>query len=286
MRWFAVSRGAAAITLAALIATVLLAIVIGQWSFSEPTLMTARFLLFLCIALAAGFGLLIPLSKLNGRRAARQAEKAVPQLEERLLTFAEKHPENDPFLELLAADTMKVVNETEPKHVVDGRWIYGSLTAAVFATVILIWLVFSKPGDIGQSASLLWAGTPREGVQAFYDVLVQPGDRTVRRRSDQMVTAQLVGFSTPNVNLFAKYQGTSKWEEVQMTPQSKGTGYEFLFAGLPDSLEYYVEARGIKSPTYKLTAIDLPSIKKLRITYNYPSWTGLKPVTDDKSGSS
>jgi hypothetical protein len=284
MRWSAMTRGAAAIAGAALIATVLLAMGISRISFSETSLTTARVLLFLAIALAVGFGLVLPIARLNRRRAAHHAERNVPELEQRLLTFAEKSSERDPFLELLAQDTMEVVQHAEPARLVPGKLIFGSLSLAVIAALALVWLIFSKPGDVGQSASLLWAGTPKEGVAAIYDVIVSPGDRSVRRKSDQMVTAQLVGFAAPNVTLFAKYQGTSKWEPVRMAPQASGAGFEFLFAGLPDTLEYYVEARGIKSKTYTLTAVDLPGIKKMRITYNFPSWTGMKTVSDESTG--
>jgi len=69
-----------------------------------------------------------------------------------------------------------------------------------------------------------------------------------------------------------------------MMPQPSGVGFEFLFAGLPDSVEYYVESNGVRSKTYTLTALDLPAIKKLRVTYQYPKWAGLKDVTEDPGG--
>jgi YD repeat-containing protein len=68
-----------------------------------------------------------------------------------------------------------------------------------------------------------------------------------------VITAQLT-FEAPQVRLFAKYASTAKWEEAQMVPRN-GTSYEFLFAGLPEPVEYYVEASGVKSQTYKLDVI-------------------------------
>ena len=43
-------------------------------------------------------------------------------------------------------------------------------------------------------------------MHAFYDIAVTPGDRTVRRKADQLVTAQLLGFDAPKVRLFAQYR--------------------------------------------------------------------------------
>ena len=93
--------------------------------------------------------------------------------------------------------------------------------------------------------------------------MVQPGDRTVRRKSDQLVTARLVGFTAPRAKLFAKYGAGAKWEEAAMRPQPASPNHEFLFSGIPESLEYYVEAGGVRSKTYKLNVIDLPSVKKI-----------------------
>ena len=112
--------------------------------------------------------------------------------------------------------------------------MFGSASAAAFASLGLIWLILAGPGFFGHGASLLWAGAPREGMRAgFYDIIITPGNRSVRKKSDQMVGAQLVGFDARSATLFAKFAGTSKWEPAPMMPQPSGVGFEFLFAGLP-----------------------------------------------------
>ena len=69
-----------------------------------------------------------------------------------------------------------------------------------------------------------------------------------------------------------------------MQPQSAGPGFGFLLVRVPDDLQYYVEAGGIKSDTYKLHTVDLPAVKNIHVTYNYPSWTGLPSLTEDPGG--
>ena len=56
--------------------------------------------------------------RLNRRNAARRAEAQYPQFEERLLTFTERLESNpgDPFLELLADDTLRVAQQAEPQE--------------------------------------------------------------------------------------------------------------------------------------------------------------------------
>src|SRR6202012_2101003 len=76
----------------------------------------------------------------------------------------------------------------------------------------------------------------------------------------------------------------SKWEEAPMLPRSSGSAYEFLFASLSEPGEYYVEAAGGKTKNSNLDVVDLPGIKKLKVTYHYPSWLGLPNVTEDPGG--
>ena len=65
------------------------------------------------------------------------------------------------------------------------------------------------------------------------------------------------------VRLYARYQSASKWEQVTMQPQAGGSGFQFLFAGLPESVEYYVEAGPLHSKHFNLRVLDLPAVKQI-----------------------
>src|SRR5439155_752788 len=132
--------------------------------------------------------------------------------------------------------------------------------------------------------NLLWAGLPKGTTKAFYAIQVQPGNRTVRKRSDQMITARLMGFASPKVRFFAKYSSASAWEQAEMGTEAGGTAYQFLIAGVPETMEYYVEAGGVKSDTFKLNVVDLPGVKKVKVTYHNPAWLGLPNVVEDPGG--
>jgi hypothetical protein len=72
---------------------------------------------------------------------------------------------------------------------------------------------------------------------------------------------------------------------MQAQPDLGGAAtYQFVFAGLPENVEYYVAAGPLVSPHYKVRVVDLPSVKGIRVTYQYPKWTGMKPVTEEHSG--
>ena len=108
LRLLALTRGAAAGAVAALALTVLAVLVANHFAFSGPSVTGARVFLFLGLAFALAAALIVPLIRLNARKAAREAEHRYPQFEERLLTFSERMEQNadDPFLHLLADDTL------------------------------------------------------------------------------------------------------------------------------------------------------------------------------------
>ncbi|MGH9719697.1 MAG: hypothetical protein ACRD8O_05755 [Bryobacteraceae bacterium] len=286
LRWFTVTRGAALIAGAALVATVLLVFIANRYAFSDGSLIVSRAALFTSLALALGLGLVLPLLRLNARRAAREAEQKSPQFEERLLTFVERADSDprDPFLHLLAADTMKAAQDAAPARVAANRSLAGLGSLAAIAVVTLVWLGTSGPGFWGYGTSLLWAGPPKAEAVPFYDIVVDPGNKTIRKRSDLLVTARPNGFTPQRVRLFARFASAAKWDEVAMQPQPSSPAFQFLFSGVAESLDYYVEAGNVRTKTFKLSVIDLPSVKRIRVTYKFPSWTGMQPETEDPGG--
>ena len=276
-------RGAAVVAAVALVATVLLTLILNRYAFPEHWLTPARLVLLGLVAAALGFGLALPWLRLNRRRSIHRAEAAFPELDQRLVTFAEREQTGDPFIELLAADTLSVAGDAHPAQLVPQGRLLALLGAGVVCAGVLLWMIAAGPGYLGYGASLLWTG-PKKDVAPLYEIRVTPGDAAVRRNSDQLVTAQVVGLETNKVNLFARYQSTSKWEPVAMQQQEGGQGFQFLFAGLPESVEYYVEAGPVRSKHFNFRVVDLPAVKQIEVTYHYPKWTGLQQVSEEHSG--
>ena len=286
LRWIAFTRGAAAVAAAALVLTVLVVLIANKFAFSNSSVIGARLILFLGLAFAIAAALIIPVIRLNRRRAARAAESKYPQFEERLLTFTERLEQNssDPFLPLLADDALTVASQAKPHEVAKSSSIFSFSSAALAAMMALIWLGVSGPGFLGYGTSLLWGGIPKGEMRPFYAVKVTPGNLTIRKRADQVITATLSGFTAPKVRFFARYASASQWEQAEMRTEPGGSAYQFMIAGVPETLDYYVEAGGVRSETYKLTVIDLPGVKKIKVTYHYPSWSGLPNATEDPGG--
>ena len=276
-------RGAAAVALVALVATVLLTLILNVYAFPENGLTPARLVLLGLVAAAVAFGLALPWLRLNRRRSIHRVEAAFPELDQRLVTFTEREQAGDPFIELLAADTLTVAGDARPARLVPQGRLLALVSAGVVCAGVLVWMIAAGPGYLGYGASLLWMG-PKQNAVPLYEIRVAPGDAAVRRNSDQLVKAQVVGLETNKANLYVRYQSASKWEPVAMQPQEGGQGFQFLFAGLPESVEYYVEAGLVRSKHFNFRVVDLPAVKQIQVTYHYPKWTGLQQVSEEHSG--
>ena len=279
--------GAAIFTGTALIVTVAVVLLLNQLAFASHELTRARLALFIALAASASFGIALPLVRLTRARAVRKAEVANPELEHRLTTFYEKEQQGgDPFLELLAADTLTMTQHAEPSSLVEDKRLFALGGAGIACLTVLVWMILAGPGYLGYGASLLWTGPPKN-AQPFYAISVTPGNIAVRRNSDQLITAQVTGMLPARVQLFAHYQSASRWEPVAMQGQPNTDGianYQFIFAGLPENVEYYVAAGALTSPHFTVRVLDLPAVKEIRATYHYPNWTGMKPTTEEHSG--
>jgi hypothetical protein len=285
LRWSTLLRGAAIVTGSALLATLVLVTIANALAFSHGSIPAARFVLILALAVAAAAGLALPLRRLTRRRAVRTAEAVFPQFQERLITFAERDG-RDPFIELLAADTLAVAQTAGPKQMVTDRQLRISLSAIVVAVAILIWMIAAGPGFLGYGASLLWTGE-HHGKPAMYELRVTPGDAVVRRHADQVVSALPIGLRSPSVKLHARFQSSSGWEEIAMHPQAFANfagGYQFLFASLPENVEYYVTAGAMTSKHFNIRVTNLPTVKQIRVTYHYPAWTGMPSEIEERGG--
>ena len=287
LRLFAWTRGAAATLGVALALTIAIVGALMGAAFTPSTLLLGRALLFLGIGAVVAVALIVPLLRMNRRRAASEVERKYPGFDQRLLTFTEKQRDNasDPFLPLLAEDALTMTRDAQPETIVAQRRLIGFAAIAATAFGVLAWLMFWGPGVFGYGTQVLWGSLPKSSATiGVYSVTVDPGSKTVRRRSDLPVTAHLMGFTASKASLWARYASSGKWEEAPMMAENGGSGFGFTFVGLPEDVDYYVEAGGIKSSSFKLHTVDLPGVKNIRVTYNYPSWSGMASNTEDPGG--
>lgn len=279
--------GSTIITVVALLTTITLALILNHFAFPAAGVNSARFALALSLGIIIALVIILPLFRPTPARAVSQAEATHSIFEQRLTTFQDyDRVGDDPFLELLAADTFACIQNISPCSIAPTNRLFAIAGVGLGCLATLIWVIAAKPGFIGYGAALLWTGEHRN-ASPLYTLSVVPGNATVRRNSDQLVSVRVVGLHPDKVQLFARYQSAKAWEPVGMQAQpdlGQTATYQFVFAGLPESIEYYVKAGPLISPHYQVRVVDLPFVKGIRVDYQYPQWTGIKPTTQDQGG--
>src|SRR5207253_82971 len=152
-----------------------------------------------------------------------------------------KDDAREPFIELLADDTLELAKHAQPEAIAPKRMLLIASGVGIGSLVVLLWLIVAGPGFLGYGTHLLWTGLHAGGAP-LYELKVTPGDAIVRRNTDELVTARAIGMRPSEARLYARYQSASKWEQVVMQPQSEASAYQFVFSALPENVEYYVEA--------------------------------------------
>jgi hypothetical protein len=60
--------------------------------------------------------------------------------------------------------------------------------------------------------------------------------------------------------------------------------FEGMLFDVKKPIQYYVEADGVKSPTYGMKVVELPAVSKLELEYVFPAYTGMPPQKVEDGG--
>jgi len=291
-RWQATvaTRGLGIAAAGALILTILCVLFANRFAFAPWSVVSGRTVLYLATGALIALALVRPLLELRRRNSRTSWVKRIanrhPAFGERIETFVDQKPADrqNPMLGLLAEDTLRLTAQAPPEQIASSGPILTFSGIAVTALAVLIWLGVAGPGYLRYGTARLWGGWLRPTMSNLYQLAVEPGSTTIRRRADLLISARTIGFYSPTAHLFAKYASSAKWEEAPMQRRPDDSGFEFQLAGVDESLRYYVVAGSVKSPEYDVKVVEMPSVKKLRLTYHYPSWTGLADSTQEPGG--
>ena len=71
---------------------------------------------------------------------------------------------------------------------------------------------------------------------------------------------------------------------VRSENSTEADKYEGMLFDLAGPIDYFVEAEGVKSPTYTLKVVDLPYVQRLELELHFPAYTGLAPRRIEDGG--
>ena len=280
LKMLASSRGFAAMSLAALVITVIAVTFAIRLGFPADLMMTARLLLLATLVGLGIYFIALPSRRIDAD-GADAIEQRAPDFGGRISTYLGMRDRDNPLRELLAEDALRVAGTHAPETAIPQREFSWTLGAAGSALVALIALAIAGPGNYAYGVRHLWVGWAFPGVLPPQTLLVEPGDDGIRAGGNVTVRATAKGFSPREANVHARF-GDDDWQQVSMA--ALDDGFEFTFFSVREPLEYYVSAANVRSETFAINVVDLPSIDRFITTYRFPEWTGREPEVRDPGG--
>ena len=286
LRAAVVARAGAVVALTALFVTLLSVWLLQNPAFPPSAVITARVVLIVSLLVAAGAMLWSPLRALQAGHRSRTFERHLPAQGGRIETYLElarrsAQGEPAPLIDLLAEDALAVAEQSPPQVAVPRKrmWIPAAIGTA--AVLVLATLMMVDGSGWGFGSRHLWFGAtlPKQSVTAR-SIDVKPGDATIRRNQDVPIRAVTKGFTAQSAEVYVRFGESKDYERAPMKVSPSGD-FEFTLYALREPLSYYVVSQGAKSAEHHIFVADAPRVEKMRLTYNYPAWTGLPPETDE-----
>jgi hypothetical protein len=237
------------------------------------------------------FALLRPLLKrITDARLARLIEERSPGTEDRLVTAVELANKeashvSPALVSRLYRDANSVSATLDVRNVIlrSRLMLYGS--AALASLLLFAGVLKFGPREISEGVAQLVTPTTLAASPNAMSIKVKPGTARVPKGSDQDITATLVNFDSQNVTIFARPLGSKEdFQGQAMEPAKARSDYRFSIFNIQDSMEYFVESNSVRSEVYKLNVVDLPYVKQLDLTLNFPAFTNLPTKTVEDGG--
>ncbi len=283
LQWILSARGVVLLLGGLLLITLLAAWLLWRFAFNDTAVWTGRALLLLVLAgTVLWFGL--RWRALRGAAGAGTLDRALPGQDGRVATYLEESAKSDgasPLISLLAMDALEVSRRESLARLIPARRIWVPALGALAVAGLFVALFLSN-NPFADGARNLWSGRLPQAAKiaaAAGGIAVKPGDTTMRRNQDLAISAQVLGGGA-DVQMHVRFAGSDDWEIAPMDRGANG-GYKFTLYAVRDDAQYYVTAGHLKSKAHQIKVVDLPAIRKLSLTYNYPSWTGLPQRVQD-----
>lgn len=238
--------------------------------------------------------------RVSNRQLARFIEERQPVARDRFVAAVEV-VEGDLSATHSWAVTQRLVREADDhaartnlnEIIPNKRLAAYSATAAACLALFVGTLVWGPPGLLRGFKQLIAPVNLATVDGEAQSISVTPGGARVPRGSDQQIRAKLTHINSDAVTLFTRVvEGEetgdettdTRWQgQIMETAKNEGE-FQFIIFNIQNSTEYFIEAGGVRSETYRLDVVDVPFVKQLDLTLNFPAYTRLAAKTIEDGG--
>jgi hypothetical protein len=261
-----------------------------RYRYNGSALLTLRIGALLMVLATIYFALLRPLFKrISDARLARLIEEHSPGAEDRLVTAVEYSNNESRISPALMTRLYQDANSASAMLDVGNvirrsrLMMYGG--AALASLLIFAGVLKWGPKEISQGVAQLVTPTTLAASPNAMSIKVKPGTARVPKGSDQDIVATLVNFDSQQVTVFARPLGSKDdFQGQTMEPAKAKADFRFSIFNIQDSMEYFVESNTVRSDVFKLNVVDLPFVKQLDLSLNFPAFTNLPTKTVEDGG--
>ncbi len=215
----------------------------------------------------------------------RDTERVSPELQRRVLEEAIERCQNSGFASRIERGSL--------------RRFSAALAGVAGAGMVAVLL---SPAFLQHGAMLLFAPWRAAAADNPYQLRVGPGNVTVARGSDQLISAAVLGFDPERVEvglrpLDANGDAQGDWRQWPMNRVNAETDldaelmigdvratHDFIALNLRADTDYYVDASGVRSSIYRIRVKDLPYVEQIDLEYRFPEYSGLSDRTVEDGG--
>jgi hypothetical protein len=285
-------RGALTVLGIALLVFVASASALEAARFTPESIHAARLILALAVGGLVAVFLVRPLlRRVTDEQVGLYLEEHEPSLQESIISALEATRTADAAGEAHSRALVRKLAETavaQSQAVDHGRRVErtpvrryaGVLVGLGLAALVLFTF---GPAYLRHAMSALFVLSRDVEAAVPYRIDVKPGDATLSRGADQVITAELSGFDAADAALMVRTASGAEFERVPMVRGESG-GYDGMLFDLSTPVDYYVEADGVRSGTFTLKVVEMPYVQRLDLEYHFPAYTGLPPQKIEDGG--
>ena len=235
--------------------------------------------------------------ELTPHDVALNVERQHQDLEDRLVSALQfgKVETEDPIeshlLQRLVTDAAERTEGIDFKATVDKskKRKHIGIAVAALAGCALIALIF--PTELNTSLNRLLSPWEKTEPVLTTKLTVEPGNARILRGRGLAINAEVSGKAADKARLIY-IKGDSivdtepQRQEIDMMRiegEKRRFGYEIF--NINKNMEYYVTANGAESESYTIEVFDMPKVTAVEVTYTYPEYTQLNPITQQGEGN-
>jgi hypothetical protein len=191
-----------------------------------------------------------------------------------------RRPGRDAFAQAVVSQAAIRLREIPPGSIVSGTVLRQSAVRAAAGTGCLTLAIVAALPTLGGAADAAWLALFPHSIQ----ISVDPGHARIVGGQPLRIRASLRGRGANLRGVAPSLIVSANGQERTVPMTSAGDAYEFAFESVDRSFTYKVVAASVASDAYSVTAIFPPRVRRIDVRYDYPSFSGLRPRTDEDAG--